>query len=129
MSSTEISTEKWRRDNSHKLVDCQWGCSLSLDACKKYQARCRRYVIHFNGTRSPLSRVNAEYVKCLYPEPCAYLISDEEAAEIRAVNGLSTDQGHKKRRKRLNRAKEWDRFVNPDHMLEEEDWNRSLIRV
>ena len=129
MNSAEILTGKWRRDNSHRLIDCRWGCRMSLDACRKYQARCRRYVIHFNGTRSPLSRVNAEYLKCLYPEPCAHLISDEEAAEMRAVNGLSVDQELKRRRKQANRAKEWDRFINPDHMLEEEDWNRSLIRV
>ena len=127
MRSVQTPTEEWMSDNAHALVDCRWGSCISYAACRKYQASRSRYVIHFNGDGAPLTRVNPEYLRCLFPAPCPNLISDEEAAEIRAQNRLASDETSAQRRKRINRAKSWDRFVNPDRMLEEEDWRRSLL--
>ncbi len=38
----------------HKLLECRWGCKLTEQACRSYQSRTPRYVIHFNV---PWSRV------------------------------------------------------------------------
>jgi len=73
-------------------------------------------VIHFNGSGNPYPRVNADYLRCVYPEPCAHLIPEAEAEQLRAdqSDGLSA-------------ALEKARLVSPEPMLDEAEWTRSLV--
>jgi len=119
------SVEQWKQE--HGLVKCRWGCSITVDACRSYQARSARYVIHFNGAADPLPRVNAEYIRCVLPEACPHLLSDDEAhrahERLRASGALRGDR--RLQRAVIGRAR--NRLVNPDRMLNEPMWRRSLL--
>jgi hypothetical protein len=70
--------------------------------------------------------VNADFVRCLLPEPCVHLISDAEADAGREAHSRN-DVGFKELWNRRSRGRECDRFVNPDVMLGEPAWRRSLL--
>jgi hypothetical protein len=129
MKHNALTVDQWKELNAHRLVECRWGCSITAEACRSYQSRTCRYVLHFNGQREPYPRVNADYLKCLLPEPCPHLVPDEE------INGLPETCGiHKRgisveRRARSRHARELDRLANPDQMLREAQWNRSLVSL
>lgn len=126
MTPMPVSVEQWKEANAHRLVQCRWGCTLTREACRSYQVRARRYVMHFVGDPSPALRPNGEYVRCLLPEPCPYMISDDESREVRAEMRLVGDALPFRRRGNGNRLGE--HLSSPDAMLEEADWNRSLVR-
>ncbi len=83
MNLGPTNVDQWKACNSDDLVQCRWGCTMTRKACHAYQTRTNRYVIHFNGSPDPQVRVNAEYIRCFLPEPCSYLLSDDEAMELR----------------------------------------------
>jgi len=125
MNAATAQVEEWRKLNSPRLVQCRWGCAITVEACRAYQSRTVRYVNHFNGQRVPYLRANAEYLRCLSPEPCPHLMSDREAGEAleaRRFNNLSPEK-----KLREHRARDMQRFVNPEEMLKEAEWHRSLL--
>lgn len=125
MTSAPINVEEWKRSRGTGLIQCRWGCAITLAACRAYQSRNVRYVLHFNGQRTPYPRVNAEYLRCFFPEACPHLMSDEEAREALEARKLKKQPPEKKLRE--HRSREWERLVNPDEMLKEGQWNRSLL--
>jgi hypothetical protein len=126
MTTTAVRVEEWRAQNGHRLVDCRWGCKITSEACRAYQTRTNRYVIHFQGHRDQYPRANADYLRCFMPEPCPNLLSDEEAASSEFV-ACSADTSHLNRRTRGHRAREISRLVSPSRMLQEAQWHRSLV--
>ncbi|MCA1961469.1 MAG: hypothetical protein LDL33_11815 [Desulfomonile sp.] len=127
MTSTAVMVKQWKERNAHRLVQCRWACTLTRNACRLYQVRSRRYVFHFAGDHHPPPRPNAEYVRCLLPEPCPHAISDDESREIRAELKLAGDLFPFRRRDPGVRQVD-ERLVSPDEMLQEADWKRSLIK-
>jgi hypothetical protein len=128
MRLSELTVDQWKEQSAHRLVECRWGCSMTADACRSYQSRTGRYVLHFNGQREPYPRVNADYLNCLLPEPCPHLMSDDEARSRRNPGDSTRIRELSARRALSREARELDRLVNPEHMLREGQWNRSLVR-
>jgi hypothetical protein len=128
MNSAPISVEQWKTENAARLVECRWGCRITPEACRAYQSRSSRYVKHFNGRRNPFTRANAEYLRCLGPDPCPHATSDEEAHASRSERAFRNDAASIARRCLGNRAREVARAVSPDVMLSEARWTRSLIK-
>ncbi len=124
--TSPASVQQWKEINAHRLVECRWGCSMTVESCRTYQTRAKRYIIHFGGHGEQHERANAEYLSCLNPVPCPHLLSDEElmssAASLREE--MSSTRKHL-----VNRARVADRLVNPSCMLQEADWRRSLVNV
>jgi hypothetical protein len=129
MGSGPVTVEEWKQRNAAELIDCRWGCRLTRGACRSYQSRRDRYIIHFNGQQRPYPRVNADYLRCVYPEPCPFLISDDEVEELRAERSLELDDRSLRRRNRENHARDLDRLSNPEQMLGEAQWARSLVKT
>jgi hypothetical protein len=125
MTDPITSTEHWTKLNAGRLVDCRWGCKITIDSCHAYQSRSPRYILHFNGDRNPSQRINAEYLNCFFPEPCPNFLSDEEAQAVRELR----DPGQRSLQKQIkqNHSRELNRLVNPDEMLREAQWRRSLV--
>ncbi|MEJ2717925.1 MAG: hypothetical protein P8182_12415 [Deltaproteobacteria bacterium] len=128
MGSGPVTVEEWKELHAADLIDCRWGCRMTRAACRSYQARRDRYIIHFNGQPRPYPRVNADYLRCVYPEPCAFLISDDEVAQLRADRGLEVDGLCQERRNRESQARDLDHLSNPEPMLGEPQWARSLVK-
>jgi len=83
--------------------------------------------MHFNGDRHPCQRINADYLLCFTPEPCPNLLSDEEAlAGLEELKSHRTPQFIDQRMAQL-RARQNHCSVNPDVMLNEPAWGRSLV--
>jgi len=127
MTDPETAVENWRKLNANKFIDCRWGCKITADACHAYQSRTSRYILHFNGERIPYPRVNAEYLKCFFPEPCPNFLSDEQARVAREKRDLVNRPLQKPVRQNLGR--ELNRLISPDEMLREAQWRRSLVTV
>jgi hypothetical protein len=125
MTDPVTSVEHWTRLNSSRLVDCRWGCKVTIDSCHAYQSRSARYVLHFNGDRQPSPRINADYLKCFFPEPCPHFLSDEEAQARR--ESRDTAQRSVQKQIRQHQSRELDRLISPDEMLREAQWRRSLV--
>jgi|WetSurMetagenome_2_1015567.scaffolds.fasta_scaffold375598_3 hypothetical protein len=128
MSSAATTVEQWKALNSHILVECRWGCKLSEQACRSYQSRAPRYIIHFNGSLDACSRVNADYIKCLIPDPCPHFVSDRDAGDLESRDALGSDALKLRRRAALHHARQIERLASPDGMLQEAHWHRSLVR-
>ncbi len=128
MTTGPATVEQWKKENSGRLVQCRWGCRITTEACRAYQSRSSRYVQHFNGQRNPYARVNAEYLRCLGPDPCPHVTSDEEAEVLRSDRLFHNDAASVGRRGRASQARELERVTNPDVMLSEARWNRSLVK-
>jgi hypothetical protein len=121
------TVDQWKERNAHRLIDCRWGCRITPEACHAYQARAGRYILHFNGDSEPYQRANAEYVTCLLPEPCPNVVPDHDIRTLgknRSENGLLADR---ERRLAARRLRQRQQLADPNVMLEEEDWRRSLV--
>lgn len=127
MTCAAVTVEEWKQANAGRLIDCRWGCRITRDACRSYQSRTARYVLHFNGDHQPLCRANAEYVSCFLPGPCPHLISDEEASFLTRERNAGYGLPRQERRSRQHEAKRRNRLVDPDAMLAEGDSHRSLL--
>jgi hypothetical protein len=128
MSSTAMSPEQWKQAHAQRLIACRWGCMISPEACRLYQSRTGRHVLHFNGDQEPLPRPNADYIHCLMPDPCPHVISEEEAAAVALTRSLHRETVKRDRGRLHERARRRNLLVNPDAMLGEGDWSRSLLR-
>lgn len=127
MSAACATVDQWKEANAHRLIHCRWGCKITPEACRTYQSRTGRYILHFNGDSEPSQRANAEYVSCLLPEPCPNLMSDEDIHALcksRSENTLSADR---ERRLVARRLRVRQQLADPDVMLEEDEWRRSLV--
>ncbi len=129
MTTVKEIAGQWKYQNADRLIDCRWGLKITREACRLYQARSARTVFHFNGDRVPYQRVNADYLKCCLPHACPHLISDEEARELGDVHRDSSFHRNLKRTRDGNQARQWDRLVNPESMLGEDEWHRSLVKA
>ena len=127
MNPDVLAADQWKELNAHRLIECPWGCSMTLEACRSYQSRTSRYVLHFNGQREPYPRVNADYLNCFMPEPCPHLLPDEEIHRLAETCPQHNHRTSLERRARSRQARETERLVNPDQMLREAQWNRSLV--
>jgi hypothetical protein len=125
----ESDADAWKRLNAGRLIDCRWGCRITAEACRTYQSRAARYVIHFNGHGDPRRTVNAEFLMCFIPEACPHRVSDEEAAEAFQAHRVTELGPLLERRGRFHRQKALHRLVSPDVMLNEDSWHRSLIEA
>ncbi|MBI4965363.1 MAG: hypothetical protein HY913_18955 [Desulfomonile tiedjei] len=125
MTEPVTTVEHWTELNAGNLVDCRWGCRITVDACHSYQSRAARYVLHFNGDRTPSQRVNAEYLRCVFPEPCTNFLSDEEAQAARELRALT--KRPLQMQIRQHQGREMNRLINPEEMLREAPWHRSLV--
>jgi len=127
MSEKPATVEEWKRLNASRLVRCRWGCLLTRDACRAYQSRRSRFVIHFNGSGNPYPRVNADYLRCVYPEPCIHLIPESEAEALAEERCAKAQQRRADQSDLLGAAREKARLVSPEPMLGEAEWTRSLV--
>jgi len=127
MTDAVTALERWMKLNANRFIDCRWGCKITVDACHAYQSRTSRYILHFNGERTPSPRVNAEYLKCFFPEPCPNFLSDEEAGAAREKRDLVNRPFQRPVKQNLGR--ELNRLISPDEMLREAHWHRSLVAV
>ncbi|MEW6114096.1 MAG: hypothetical protein AB1664_18325 [Thermodesulfobacteriota bacterium] len=127
MSEKPATVDEWKRLNASRLVQCRWGCMLTEDACRAYQSRRSRFVIHFNGSGNPYPRVNADYLRCVYPEPCVHLIPEAEAEALAEDRRLRAQQLRADQSDGLSEAREKARLVSPEPMLDEAEWTRSLV--
>jgi len=127
MTDPETAVEHWTKLNADSFIDCRWGCKITVDACRAYQSRTSRHILHFNGERTPSPRVNAEYLKCFLPEPCPNFLSDEEARAAREKRDLLNRPLQRPVRQNLGR--ELNRLISPDEMLREPQWRRSLVTL
>jgi hypothetical protein len=127
MSLPAVTVHEWKQVNAHRLIQCRWGCRITSEACKLYQCRTGRYVIHFNGDHEPLTRANADYVRCCLPEPCPHLISDEEARDMAKERNpnFGTSRGERQTLQHAERRR--NRLVDPEAMLSEDASHRSLV--
>lgn len=127
MKTGPQTVEQWRAANDQRLIDCRWGCRITPEACRAYQSRRSRYILHFNGQRKPFPRVNADYLQCVDPEPCVHFMPDDETDALRDQRNLRFDGVLGERSRASMQAKERERLVSPDHMLNEAQWTRSLV--
>ena len=128
MTPTEENVAQWREANAHRLLECRWGCTITVDACRLYQSRTNRHVLHFNGDRDPTTlRVNADYLRCFLPTPCPHALSDADQQKLRDAQGPLYGGAHRERLARINQERCRERLVNPDLMVGEAEWHRSLI--
>jgi hypothetical protein len=86
-----------------------------------------RRIIHFSGDANPLVRVNADFLRCYQPTPCPNLLPDKEVAHRRA-RGSGSDQSLIDQKEGVGRAREFDTLTNPNHMLNEDNRRRSLLK-
>ena len=121
------TVEQWRERNAHRLICCRWGGKITPEACRSYQTRAERYVLHFNGEAAPLLRVNADYLRCFDPDPCPHLMDDQEVRAIQNEAVPMDSDAFSKRRIDTKRAREKEHLTNPDTMLWEPNFNRSLL--
>ncbi len=122
------TVDEWKQLNADRLIDCRWGGKITREACSSYQLRRSRYVLHFNGDRDPLSRLNADYLRCFFPSPCPHFLTDDEV-ELRLWESDDDEPDrHAERRSKVNSARELHRLTSPDEMLAEGSWARSLIK-
>ncbi|MBI5248418.1 MAG: hypothetical protein HY912_02890 [Desulfomonile tiedjei] len=128
MKTASVKVEQWRDQNAYRLIDCRWGCKITAEACRAYQARTSRYTVHFKGHREQYPRVKGDYLRCFMPEPCQNILSDEEIAEIR-LSLPDTRFSGAERRNRANQVRQLNRLVSPNAMLQEAQWHRSLVRI
>ncbi|MEW5980643.1 MAG: hypothetical protein AB1898_33135, partial [Acidobacteriota bacterium] len=83
--------------------------------------------IHFNGSGNPYPRVNADYLRCVYPEPCAHLIPESEAEALAEKRCAKAVQRRSEQNDEMGAAREKARLVSPEPMLGEAEWTRSLV--
>lgn len=124
----QSQVEQWKTQNADRLISCRWGLRITKGACHAYQTRTARYVLHFNGDRNPALRVNADYLRCLLPEPCGHLLPDSECEGLAEDRPGGDDNGQPRRLIAQIKARTLDRLVNPDRMLNEPDRHRSLVK-
>lgn len=127
MNSQPAAARQWMEQHADDLLACRWGCKISPSACRSYQSRSARYVFHFNGDRNPSQRINAEYLLCFTPEPCPNLLSDKEARALLEDRRSSRSPHFIDRRIAQSRDRHNHSLVNPDAMLNEPSWGRSLV--
>lgn len=125
MSSGPVTVEEWKRLHRDELVECRLGGTITKQACRKYQCRDARYVIHFAGHDESYVRPNSDYVLCMIPDPCPHLLGDDDIEECRPGDLVLSSAARNGRSRTQVRHRE--KLVNPDYMLEEPDWHRSLI--
>jgi hypothetical protein len=125
MSSGPVTVAQWMERNNDRLVGCRWIGVITPEACRSYQCRTDRYVIHFNGDPDPCSRVNADYLRCFDPEPCPHILSDAEVLKLRApLMGFPADEVLSPRRREAIRRREYDHLTDPNYMLIEDGIER-----
>jgi hypothetical protein len=127
MSTSLVTVHEWKRVNAHRLIECRWGCRITREACKLYQCRTGRYVVHFNGDNEPLTRANADYVSCLLPEPCPHLISDEAAKNLAGGRNPNFEKPRRERKALQHAERRRKLLVDPEAMLGEDASHRSLV--
>ena len=121
------TVKEWREANQGRLLSCRWGLGITPEACRAYQTRTKRYVIHFNGEPVTYERANAEYVNCMLPDGCPHLLPLENEAGRQAGKGTRAESHAGTGGMGWDPARELDRMTNPDYMLFESHWNQSLI--
>jgi hypothetical protein len=129
MISGCATVAEWKEANADNIIECRWGCRLSRNACTGYQTKSKRYIAHFQGEKDPLLRINSDFLICAFPDPCPYFLSDEEAEILRDRARQLGDDDLAAKRAHYSMAKQKDRLVNPNIMLSEADWVRSLIKL
>jgi hypothetical protein len=125
----QSQVEQWKRQNADRLMSCRWGLKITTEACHSYQTRSARYVLHFNGDRNPSPRVNADYLSCLLPEPCPHLLPDPDVNVLAENHPGHEDNNHAGRLLAQTKTRTLDRLLNPNHMLNEPDRCRSLVKA
>jgi hypothetical protein len=128
MNQAVTTVEQWNALNSRNFVECRWGCKLTEQACRTYQSRSPRYVIHFNGSLDACSRVNADFVKCLLPDQCPHFVTDIEIDKTLSGSSSHSDALSLQRKAASRRGRAMERLASPDSMLHEAQWHRSLVK-
>jgi hypothetical protein len=128
MKTSAATPEQWLKDNAQRLIPCRWGCRITPEACRRYQSRASRHVIYFSGLDDPGIGVNSDFVLCMHPEPCPHLITDAEQERTQMATRMSANPKSVERRSRVSEIRKWDELTNPDRMLNEPGWRRSLVR-
>jgi hypothetical protein len=128
VNTREQQVAEWNRVNGDTLIPCRWAAKLSPSACRAYQTRIGRYSAgQYEG--GPARRVIREdFQRCAGPAPCPHFLADSEAAGERERRSVETRAALRNRRTGVNRARELDRLTNPDVMLVEGPWKRSLVK-
>ncbi|MFC1834690.1 hypothetical protein ACFL2Q_08145 [Thermodesulfobacteriota bacterium] len=121
------TVEEWRKQNSHRLIECRWVNRITREACRAYQSRGVRNTTPVNGRPSLYACLDADYLSCRQPEPCPFVLSQDEVSALQhgSANGIKELSG--RRLNGINRGIKKDRLVNPNHMLGEASWTRSLL--
>lgn len=126
MSSFPSTLQEWKEMNARRLIQCRWGGQITPDACRSYQVGRSRYGVYFRTSGAGYQRVNAEFVKCAYPEPCPHFMSDRELASIPDRSPLETLELELERRRAVAELRELHRLTDPSEMWNGNDWFGSL---
>ena len=125
MSSGPDTVEQWKERNADRLVQCRWGCEVTREACRSYQAKRKRYTVYFRTHGTGETNVNEYFIQCLKPNPCSHLIPDEELElDISWETPEELNEIVEKRTK-LAEIRRREQLVDPNEMLNENDGARS----
>lgn len=127
MNTGAKTVKQWLELNADKLIPCRWGGRITTDACRSYQTRRSRFTVYFRTFETGYVRPNADFLKCVSPEPCPYLIPGAELDDNPEWVPLEELEAAIDRRREVAEVIQMARYTDPEEMLSEEDWMRSLI--
>ncbi len=122
MNPGPISVEQWKVQNAGRLIQCRWGGMITPEACRSYQLGRSRYGVYFRTGGTGYQRVNAEYVKCVYPDPCPHFMSDRELSSIPDRAPLEELEKELEKRRGVAHLRELHRLTDPREIDNGDDW-------
>jgi hypothetical protein len=127
MSGVAEQVAQWKRDRKEELIQCRRASTLTRDACRLFQSRiARRSSIRYDGG-PPTRLLREEYLHCACGAPCPHFLGDAEAEALRERRERDSRRNRRERLTRAHRVRELERLTNPDLMLAEGPWKRSLV--
>ncbi len=56
MKHSALTVDQWKELNAHRLVECRWGCSITVEACRSYPVQDRALRAAFQRPTRALSQ-------------------------------------------------------------------------
>lgn len=127
MNTIQDQVRKWRALDGNEPVQCRWEAEISVAGCCSYQTRIGRYSSAPNEENGPRRVMREDFQRCATPTRCPHFLDDSEAARLHERRIIDTRGVRSSQRSDANRGREMDRLTNPDLMLGEGPWKRSLV--
>lgn len=114
MSQSSAAVQQWKELNAARLIQCRWGGTITREACRSYQLRRSRYSVYFRVGGTGYQRVNAEFVKCINPEPCPHFMTDEALQLLPGRAPLDALEKELEKRRTVAERRRLQRLVDPN---------------